>query len=96
MILKIRKLLWKAFDLVDLARVLSGEKLIQENSPQNAEGFLGNGVYFYDSVQKAIEQTLTYQTLNKRDLLDLSINLSRSEGKLKFILTQKNKYSYFI
>ena len=73
--------MWKAFDLVDLARVLSGEKLIFENGAGNGQGFIGNGIYFYDSVQKAIETTLTYQILKRRELLEQSLNLSKSQSK---------------
>lgn len=51
-----------------------------ENEPESANGFFGKGIYFYESIQKAIENTFVYKNLAKRDLLE-SMENGQNPGK---------------
>lgn len=64
------KLLWRAFDLPALVSFLRAEDVQLEREPESANGHFGKGQYFYESIQKALENTLVHRALAKRDLLD--------------------------
>lgn len=77
-----RKLLWRAFDLPALAPLLAGESLQLEAEPERGEGLFGKGLYFYESVQKALENTLVHRALSKRGLIEATQAEPREWGSV--------------
>ena len=90
-----RRLLFKAFDSASLLSFLNGDRVFLENQPESSSGFFGPGIYFYDNVQKAVEQTLVYKTLLKNDLvqveelLDEAKNGNQGKNVQTFLETNK-------
>ena len=48
-----------------------------ESEPESGSGLFGRGVYFYESVQKALEHTLVFKTMRKKEIVDQLESLAK-------------------